>query len=307
MALSGSRRVYALAAILALLVAAGAAYWILFRGPSTPAGMAAYLPDKGGTILYVDVDGMRKTGLLNMLAGSKAAEEIEYKEFVDRTGFDYRRDLDSIVSTFRGGQVFLVLRGTFHWDRIRAYVTQRGGSCKGSYCAVDGSQPQRRISFHKISSNVMAMAVGPDDMAAYQITRNASKVSPFTPDAPLWVLVPAAVLKEADSLPAGTRSFALALQDAERVVFSAAPDGDHLQISLNVTCRDIEAASSLLVQLENTTNMLRKLIAREHQQPNPADFSGVLTSGTFRRDDRRVLGQWPIQRVFIDAITGGAH
>ena len=78
-------------------------------------------------------------------------------------------------------------------------------------------------------------------MAAYQITRNASKVNPFTPDAPVWVLVPAAVLKEAGSLPAGTRAFAIALENAERVVFSIGPDGDHLQVGAE---RDVPESGS---------------------------------------------------------------
>ena len=51
----------------------------------------------------------------------------------------------------------------------------------------------------------------------------------------------------------GQRAFAIALQNAERIVFSVGPEGDHLQVAVNVTCKDTEAASALLVQLENTT------------------------------------------------------
>ena len=50
----------------------------------------------------------------------------------------------------------------------------------------------------------------------------------------------------------------------------------------------------------------RQWIAREHQQANPADLSGVLVGGTFHREDRRVEGQWPIPEAFVKAITGGA-
>ena len=42
------------------------------------------------------------------------------------------------------------------------------------------------------------------------------------------------------------------------------------------------------------------------QQANPADLSGVLVGGTFRRDDRLVYGQWPIPAAFVKAITEGA-
>ncbi len=297
----------ALVAIAGALVAIVLGYFIIFRGPSTPAELASYLPDKGGTMLHIDVDAMRKSGILNMVAGAKVAEEPDYKDFVQQTGFDYKHDLDALVSTFRSGQIFFVLSGRFQWDRLRDYARKHGGTCKGTYCSLDGSKPERRISFYRLRSNLMALAISPDDMASYQIARNASKVSPFTPDAPIWVLVPAAVLKEASSLPAGTRAFTIALENAERVVFSAGSEGDHLQLALNVTCQNVEAASALLVQLENTTNTLRRMLSREHQEANPADISGVLVAGSFRREDRKVLGQWPIQKVFVDALTGGAH
>jgi len=71
-----------------------------------------------------------------------------------------------------------------------------------------------------------------------------------------------------------------------------------------VTCRDAAMASKLLGDFQNTTGTLREWIAREHQQPNPADLSGVLVAGTFYRDDRRVFGEWPIPRAFVDSLTG---
>ena len=292
--------------VVAIAIAIGV-YFFVSRGPRTPAELASYLPDKNATLLYVDVDAMRRSGILNMIAGSKVAEDLEYKTFVDQTSFDYRHDLDAIAATFSGDQIFFVLHGHFDWNKLRAYAQHQGGTCRNSFCAVDGSKPGRRISFYPLKSNLMALAVSPDDMAAYQITRNASHVNPFAPAEPVWMLVPAAVLKEAQSLPSGTRAFAIALQNAERIVFSIGPEGDHLQVGVNVTCKDAEAASALLVQLENTTNTLRTWLAREHRHANDNDLSGVLIAGSFRREDRRVVGKWPIQRSFVDEITGGSH
>jgi hypothetical protein len=298
-----------LVAIGILAVAAGALgiYLYLNRGPSNAAELAAYLPDKDGTLVYVDVAALRKSGLLTLLAGSKAAEESEYKEFVQQTGFDYKHDLDALAATFRGGQVFFAVRGQFDWAKFHAYAEKHGGSCKGSYCAVEGSTPQRRISFYPLRSNLLAMAISSDDMAAYQVTRNASKPNLYTPAGPIWMVAPAAVLKESDSLPPGIRSFGLALQNADRAVFSAGQEAGRVQLTLEVTSPNVEAASALLVQLENTTNMLRKLLAREHKQPNAADLSGILSSGSFRRDDRKVLGTWPLPQEFLESITGGSH
>lgn len=292
---------------LAAVLGIAATWWYVLRIPPTPASLASYLPDKNGAMLYIDMSAMRRSGLLGLLSGAKAVEETDYKTFVQETGFDYQHDLDAIAGTIRSGQSFFVLRGSFDWDRLRAYALKHGGACKSGYCTLDGSTPQKRISFYKAGSRLMALAVSPDDMAAYQIARNASKVNPFTPDTPVWLMVPKSVLRESSGLPSGTKAFAIALEDADRAIFSIAPDGDHLKIQLNVMCKDAEAAANLLVQLESTTNMLRKLLARAHQEPSPKDLSGVLVAGTFRRDDRRVFGEWPIQKVFLDALAGGSN
>ena len=297
----------ALLAILVCAAIAGGAYIYWTRGPGTPAALASYLPDKNATLLYIDVDAMRRSGILNMIAGSKAAEELEYKSFVEQTRFDYRHDLDAVAATFTGDQIFFVLRGRFDWKKLRAYAQQQGGLCRNAFCSMNGSKPQRHISFYPLKSNVMALAVSPDDMAAYQVARNASHVNPFAPAEPVWMLVPAAVLKRSESLPSGMRAFAIALENAERIIFSIGPQGDHLQVAMHVTCLNPEGASALLVQLENTTNTLRKWLAREHQRANADDLSGVLTAGSFRRDENRVVGQWPLQRSFVDALAGSSY
>jgi hypothetical protein len=298
-----------LAVLLAILCGAvtGGIHLFRTRGGSRPSDLIAYLPTDNATVVYIDADAIRRAGILNMIAGSKAAEELEYQHFVDATLFDYRQDLDAVAAAFKDEQVYLVLRGRFHWKNLMDYAVAQGGSCNNSFCTVPGTRPSRHISFCPLRPNLMAMAVSRDEFAAYEITRRTGKLTLAPPDQPVWMLVPAMALKNAESLPAGTKPFASALQGAEQIVFTIGPDGDHLQLSLMVTCRDNSAATTLQAEFEKTTDTLRTWIAREHQQPNPADLSGVLVAGTFRRDDKRVHGQWPIPRAFVDALASESY
>lgn len=302
-------QVWQLAVLLILVCAAAIAGIYLFRtrGGSTPKELASYLPSSNATLLYVDVDAIRRSGILNMIVGSKAAQELEYQHFVDETLFDYREDLDAVAAAFRDGQVFFALRGRFHWKNLMAYAVRQGGTCHNSFCSVPGSRPNRRISFYPIRSNIMALAVSTDDSAAYQITRKSARLAVNVPDQPAWLLVPAMALQNPDSLPAGTRAYASALRNAQEIVFTLGPEGDHLQIALNVSCRDADSASALLLDLESTTSTLRKWLEREHQKANPGDLSGVLVAGTFRREDRKVYGQWPIARAFVESLTDSSY
>jgi hypothetical protein len=287
-------------------IAAAAIYFIRSRSGANSIDLVSFVPTANGTVVYIDVAAIRRAGILNMIAGSKAAEELEYRQFVDQTRFDYRQDLDAVAAVFKDGQVFLALRGRFHWKNLTDYALHQGGSCHNNYCVTPGSQPNRRVSFYPVKPDLMGLAVGPDDFAAYQITRQSGKLTLIPPNQPVWALVPAAALKESALLPAGAKSYISALQNGEQAVFTIGPDNDHLKLGVDVTCHDAAAAAALLANLENTTATLRKWIAREHQQANPADLSGVLVGGTFRRQDRQVEGQWPIPQAFVKAITGGS-
>jgi hypothetical protein len=294
-----------LAVLLALLCGAVMIGIHLYRirGGSKPSDLVAYLPTDSATIVYIDVDAIRRSGILNLIAGSKAAEELEYQQFVDQTLFDYRQDLDAVALSFRAGQVYIVARGSFHWKNLMDYSIRQGGSCHNSFCIVQGSRPSRIISFYPLKPNLMALAISSDDLGAYSVARRPGKLALDTPKQPIWILVPAVALRDPDVLPAGTKPYASALQNADQIVFTVGPNSDHLELSLQVTCHDDAGASKLLADLQNTTDTLRKWIAREHQQPNPADLSGLLVGGTFRRDDRRVYGRWPITRAFVDSLT----
>jgi len=294
-----------LALLLIAVCAASVAGVYLYRtrGGSAPTDLVSYLPTGNATIVYVDVSAIRRSGILKMITGSKAAEDLEYRQFVDATMFDYREDLDAVAAAFKDGQVFLALKGRFHWKNLMEYAAHQGGSCHNSFCTAPSSRPNHRISFYPVRPDLMGLSVSQDDFAAYQVARKSGKLELTPPLDPVWVLVPALALRDADALPAGTKAYASALRNAEQIVFTLGPQADHLQVSINVQCRDAKDASALQHDFENTTETLRKLIAREHQQPNPTDLSGVLVAGTFRRDDRRIFGQWPIPRAFVDAMV----
>ena len=297
-------------AVLLVLICVGAiggAYVYKSSGVYNAGQMASFLPLGTGALVYIDVDALRGSGLLDAIAGDKTAEESEYQSFVDETAFDYKEDLNAVVALFRPDQVFMVLRGRFDWKRLIAYVHHHGGACVNNFCSAPGSRPDRKISFYPIRSNVMAMAVSSDSWAAYQIARKSGKLPVSPPTAPVWAVLTGPALKSFSQLPAGTQSFATALANADQMVFTAGPKGDNLELTVHVTCQNSEKASALAGELETTTDTLRKWLAREKRTPNPSDLSGVLTAGSFRQDNRDVFGAWPIQRSFLENIAGGSN
>ncbi len=298
-------------AVLLLVVcalAAGGIYWFRSRTAVRPSDLVAYLPNANASVIYIDVDALRRSGILDMLAGSKTAEEPDYQQFAGETKFDYRRDLDAVAAALKDGRTYFALRGRFHWNNLRDYAERHGGSCHNDFCVLAGSQPARRISFYLLKRDVMAMAIGPDDFGAYQVTNESGKLALAAPKEPVWALIPAGALQSMDALPAAAKAYVPALQGAEQIVFSIGANPDRqLQFGVNVTCKDASAATALVTQFEGTTKALRELLARQRQKPDSADLSGVLVAGSFRRDERQVYGAWPIPKAFVDAIVGSAY
>jgi hypothetical protein len=291
------------------LAAAGGIYWShRTLGAARPSDLVVLLPTSNASVVYIDVDAMRRSGILNLVAGSKTVEEADYRRFVNETKFDYRQDLDAIAAAFKDGKVYLALRGRFHWKNLKDYAARQGGSCHGDFCVVAGSQPNRRISFYPLRRDVLAMAVSPDDFSAYQVASQSVKLTLAPPKEPVWAVIPAVALQSMDSLPAAAKAFVPALQGAEQVVFSIGADpAQQLQLGVQVTCKDAAAASALLTQFESTTSALRQMLSKDHGKPDPADLSSVLVAGSFHRNERQVYGAWPIPKAFVDAIAGGGY
>ena len=282
----------------------GGVAWYRARSLTT-ASLLRRMPAEDALVAYIDFSELRRGGVLQLLNGSKAGEDPEYRSFVRQTRFDYQNDLDAALVAFAPTGRFLLLKGRFDWKSLRAYVESQGGKCVNALCRMTGSTPERRISFFPVRSNLMALAVSPDESAALRLESAVSGPDTQLPDAPVWLSIPTSVLKSGAGLPAGTRVFARGMERAETVTLAFAPEGQGLAARLDVRCRDERDAADLASQLTSTTNLLRETMQRERQKPNPAALSGVLTSGAFRNEGRRVLGYWPIERAFVENVLGG--
>jgi hypothetical protein len=300
-------------AIAAVLTAAGVGLGIYQRArifAASPAGMLQRLPPHNAITLFLDFDALRQGGILKLVSPSKATEEPEYQAFVRATGFDYRHDLDLAAASFSNDGEFFVIKGRFDWKKLGAYAVAQGGACEGRLCRMPGSTPQRRISFFPVQSNLMALAVSGDSIAATRLADTQAAAlavqSLDPPRDPVWLSIPVDSLKTTDRLPPGTRLFATALASADKILLSLGPQGQQLEAKLAVTCRTSADAAALAAQLQRVTALLREMIAHENQKPDPKDLSGVLTAGVFQQAGRRVTGRWPLPPAFLESLAGGA-
>jgi hypothetical protein len=301
------------AALLIILIAAfcGLGVWgvvrLRYRGLATAADWLERLPSRDSVVLYADFAVLRKAGLLHMLAGSKVAEEPEYKVFVMKTDFDYTRDLDAVLVCFTPRAKYMVIKGRFDWNSLQSYVRDQGGACRNTLCRMDGSSPERKISFFPLRPDLMGLAVSPDNSAATGLENTSPQRRPIEiPDAPVWLSIPPALLRVNRDLPPGTRIFAHTMEDADEVNIAVAPAGGRLEARLSVECRSAGQAAALAGQLTSITATLRQMIVRDSQTPNPNELSGVLTSGSFRQVGPHVMGIWPLEPGFVQGLLGGS-
>ncbi len=269
------------------------------------ASLIRRLPTQNAILVYIDFGALRRAGVLDLLTASSVAQEPEYRSFVDQTGFDYARDLDSALVSFAPTGKFFLLRGRFDWKSLNDYTIAHGGSCQNTFCKVKGSTEDRLISYFPLKNDVMALAVSKDESAVGEIQTRHPEQGLTIPPEPVWSVIDTSVLKQNTSLPSGTRMFASALEGAERVVLALGPDGSAMRLRLDVTCRNPETAASLASQFTDITAELRSLIVRENQTPNPRDLSGILTAGKFEHKGRHAVGYWPVQRSFLESLAGG--
>jgi len=276
-------------------------YFYLRPNVTAPA-MLACLPPGDGPVLYVDVGLLRKTGLLEQLAGKPGGEEADYRKFVDASGFDYRRDLDAALVQWKNGTALFVLRGRFDQERLAEYAQANGGLCAKDFCSLPGSVPQRRISFQPLGRRVMALAAGSDAMGAAAIREHASQPAFVPPSAPLWICLPASSFHAEPDLPPGLSAFLEALDGSQRAILTVEVNANGFALALKAPCGSGEQAKMIANRLTRATGTLKDLIARSGKAPDAASPAAVLSAGTFRVEQNVVRGNWPLSRAFFEGL-----
>src|SRR5580704_8509955 len=105
--------------------------WSDARRFSDPRTLLSRFPVEDAIVLGADFASVRRAGLLS---DPKLPLEPEYRQFLDGTGFDYRKDLDSVLASFSKSGNFYIARGRFNWPRLRDYAAHQGGSCYQDLC-----------------------------------------------------------------------------------------------------------------------------------------------------------------------------
>ena len=257
-------------------------------------------PAEDALAVSIDVTALRNAGLLKQ-AGSST--EPEYRQFVDGTGFDYRRDLDSVVASFSRSGTYFVAHGRFDWAKLRDYATRQGGSCYQELCRMQGSKPERHISFLPLRKDALALAVSTNDLAATMLTKTGQRVTADLPAAPAWISVPGSELRKQNALPPEMHLMLSALSTADRVVITFGPSASGIEAQLQAVCKNSNDAGVLASQLRSTTELLKKALLKD--QRSSGDFTSFLTAGRFDQSDKRVTGHWPVSPNLIESLTNG--
>jgi hypothetical protein len=291
-------------AVLLCAIAGGAFYWWRTARTFNNQQLIQSLPQARATHVFIDVDGLRKAGVLDLIAGSKSAEDPEYKTFVDQTGLDYRTDLEAVAAAFSEGNTYFALRGRFLWKKLAAYAQSHGGKCEGTGCSMPATRSGYFISFLPLRPTVLAMAVSPDEHGVNMIGLQDWRKPPHLPAEPVWISVPSYALSDTN-LAAGTHAFLEPLSQAQDVTFAVGSAQKGFQLRLEAVCATPEIAELMTRRLSASTDLLKKMLDRDHMKPSPNDLSGVLTAGTFSQQNERVTGNWPIDRGFLESLANG--
>ena len=292
-----------------LVIAAVALAW--WRPSSTfdAPRMIAALPSEHAVVFYADVATLRRAGILDLLAGSKAAEDADYRKFVQDVGFDYRTDLDALAAAFVDHGSYFTVRGRFQWKRIDAYAKAQGGDCRDSLCDMPGNSPARRISFFELQPDVLALAVTADSDGVTRIVpaRHTPLIA-LAPE-PVWLTAPASELTKPGAVSPALLSLIGPISQADRVTLALGPHEQNAQLRLSIRCKSPEDASAIVRGLSSAMNALNTLggdsrAARAAAQP---DWLGLLRGGTLSAKGAEVTGIWPLDRAFLNGLfsSGG--
>lgn len=294
---------------MALVTAGGtfAIYRYRHRFVRSNADLIALLPAGNGTRFFIDVELLRRAGILEVLSPGRLGEDPEYQRFQRETHFDYRQDLDALEGSIEADRAAFFLRGRFDRRELWRYAASRGGRCDGEWCRVPATTPGRWVSFALPQSDVLALSVGlrPSEQVTRLDRKDRERSSSPSAD-PVWLQVSQRLLQQPAELPLPLQVLAISLQSANPVIVSAGTAGEgepgRFLLKLDAQFSNRAAADTIRNQLELETKSISLALARQHHPSDPKDFTGLLASGTFQVSDRHMLGRWVIRPELLHSL-----
>ncbi len=251
---------------------------------SVDSGLLALVPSNTKIIGSVDVTRARDSEFGQFLLAKVRSEDDHFEEMIQETGFDPRRDLQSVLFAASGPAdssqqpSFVILaRGNFDPNRIKALITSKGGGTLQHYNGVDfiaNSDQKSAIAFLEVG--VAAMA---DLNTVKQVIDN--RASPTVLDSGLqstintvgtandaWFvsLVGGSFLANHASQSSQAKAFQGLVQASGGVKF-----GSNVQTSCDVVARSAQDATSL-------TDVIRFMASMVQMQRQNDPRAGILAS-----------------------------
>ena len=265
-------------ALLGLVV--GWLAWSRVRSSDTAGELLRHLPADAQIYAFLDVDLMRRTGVLERLVGTRASEDPEYRQFVAQSGFNYRQHLDAALMARHGTAQYAVLAGRFDGPRLEAYALKNAGVCTAKYCYVPGAPP---ISFVPIRPGLYAFASGTGD-ARELLASHAPAVQGDFIGSPVW---------------------ATGLGPTEVPLLQALPGVERCSLWLTPL---LPAVVELRFALDTRDAKAATATARELTTLSKAgELARHLTGAEASAEGKRVNGRLPVPLELLESLASGTR
>lgn len=223
-------------------------------GQSARNDLLRQMPADAGAVFYIDLDALRQSPFLAEMYkwAPQRAEDPDYSEFLQSTGFNYERDLNRLsIAVLKRGQditLFAVAEGRFDRKKISAYASQtgtresRGGREIFSLLLSGGT---RRITFTFLGNDRIALTNGSNLESSLSPTRGESDSDTEAwrerfrrlAGSPVFAVIrrdAAAGAAWSAHAPGGLQSPQLSalIDRLQWITVAGRPEGDHLRVAL---------------------------------------------------------------------------
>ena len=243
-------------------------------GPGQIPGVLSQLPSEAPVVAYMDVAALRKLqtspiAAILGLAGATPTEDREYAQFVNDTGFDYARDLNTVAIAFwpadfgaasKGStenRVLAIADGRFDQQKIKAYALRTGKVVMRGTRAIYDLPGDPAVSFRFLSPAQISIASGANAMDLADVTGSHGDFSTLQAGVERVAGAPIFAVARTNNLPNSfyvnfhsSPQLERLARSVQNLTFAGQPDGDQILATLDAQCDSTQNAFELATLLD---------------------------------------------------------